>query len=347
MKAFKRILGAVVFLALLGGLLEAGFRRARVPHDALIYQDSLDPALRFELKPGAEGSKLGAWVSISSQGLREREISQEKPADEFRIAVVGDHPGFGLTVPVEKTFARLLENLVKVPAGLTLRTINLSNYVYGAEQKEAFLAKRGLGFQPDLVLFQVFPGDWKELPQAKYPYPGFKNFLRSHSQFLCRVMERLYWRHEPVRRSALDLPKMDVAIRRLKDLLRAKQMPALVLYVPDLSAPGGPESPEAKKVETAYREACRANGLPYIDMTPALSSDPPSALLSDRKYPYLNASGQSKVAQALASRLQLPLRRMLLAKQKAKPAGLPQPAEVDRGRRFQLEIFQKHFLIRK
>jgi len=347
MKALKTILSGAALLALLGGLIETGFRLAGVPQDALIYQDSLDPALRFELKPGAEGSKLGVWVRISSQGLREREISPEKPADEFRIVMVGDHPGFGLTVPAEKTFARLLEDLVKVPPGLMLRAINLSMYVYGAEQKQDFLAKRGFDFKPDLVLFQVSPRDWKELPPAKYPYPRLKNYLRSHSHSLRWVMERLYWRHEPVRPAALDLPKMDMAICRLKDLLQARQMPALVLYVPDLSAPGGPESPEAKKVETAYREVCRTNGLPYIDMTPALSSDPPSALLWDRKYPYLNASGQSKVAQALASHLQRPLSRMFLAKQKAKPAGLPPPAEVDRGRRFQLEIFQKHFLIRK
>lgn len=108
--------------------------------------------------------------------------------------------------------------------------------------------------------------------------------------------------------------------RPLKSWLELNHIPGMVVYVPDLSAKGGPASPEAKKMESLYREACRINGLVYHDLSPALSAGPPQSLLWQPTEPFLNALGQRKAAQSISGRLQKFLPRQLSAKKKDKPA---------------------------
>src|SRR5579883_801820 len=96
------ILAALVFFAL-PVLAELVLRAARVPFDAQLYGP--DCALGWRLRPGASGrvsTETPQWVRINSRGFRDRERTFEKPADTFRIAVLGNSWTEALQVPKRK-----------------------------------------------------------------------------------------------------------------------------------------------------------------------------------------------------------------------------------------------------
>src|SRR6476469_9933302 len=61
----------------------------------------------FALQPGIEGQyqrEGESYVRINSDGLRDREPSNTKPADTVRIAMLGDSFSEAMHVPMEQTF---------------------------------------------------------------------------------------------------------------------------------------------------------------------------------------------------------------------------------------------------
>lgn len=125
-----------------------------------------DEDLIFRLKPQAEGTFIiknnaGQTIHVegrvSSQGIREREIS-EKTTNELRIVVVGDSYTMGHGLRPEETYARKLEDLLNqqhLPFRVTV--VNCGIGGYAPWQERIFLAKYGFDFQPDIVLLQLFP----------------------------------------------------------------------------------------------------------------------------------------------------------------------------------------------
>ncbi|HKU48187.1 MAG TPA: hypothetical protein VJQ58_14985, partial [Burkholderiales bacterium] len=66
-----------------------------------------DPVTGTRLRPGMEGwqrDEGGAYVKVSSQGLRDREHSISKPADTYRIAILGDSYAEAMQVDEDRAF---------------------------------------------------------------------------------------------------------------------------------------------------------------------------------------------------------------------------------------------------
>lgn len=300
LKAATFILAGVLAL---GAMLEIGCRLI-APLDVLIYQDSLNPELRFELKPEARGWKEGVWTEINSQGLRDREIPPEKALDEFRLAVVGDHSTFGLCVPVEKTYVRQLEKFLNVPARENVLTINLSMYHYNMAQKMEILRDRGLKFHPDFIVFQVSREDMNVLNEPFIPWVRLKNFLRSHSHFLRWLMERLFWVQKPPGKpEMIDLTYIRGIFQTLKKLSDQTGICALVLFVPDLSLKDPGLIDNDKSLKKEFRNAGRQIGLHFCDGEEALKGNPPESLLARPDDPYLNARAHRLLAVKLADQI--------------------------------------------
>ncbi len=59
--------------------------------------------------PHGHANFIGVPVTINSYGLRGGEISTPKPPNTVRIVVVGDSITFGYGIPVESTYAKVLE----------------------------------------------------------------------------------------------------------------------------------------------------------------------------------------------------------------------------------------------
>lgn len=149
-------------------LLEMGAR-------AFVYPDRLNdtyfkphPEYLYTLLPGAEvrrgynndsDGRSFIDISISSQGLRDREYAAKEPR-EFRIALLGDSFTFGATVQPEHTLSTFLEEKLQ-SADLPLR-VSVYNAGMGATgpwQHRGFLRDTGFAFEPDLVVHQLFLGN--------------------------------------------------------------------------------------------------------------------------------------------------------------------------------------------
>lgn len=117
------------------------------------------------LRPNAEGwwrEEGNAYVRINSAGLRDREHARQKPANTFRIAVLGDSFAEARQVPIEDTFWAILEKkLQECPgvAGKLVEVINFGVAGYGTAQELITLRREAWDYSPDLILLVVTPGN--------------------------------------------------------------------------------------------------------------------------------------------------------------------------------------------
>ncbi|MFA5031935.1 MAG: SGNH/GDSL hydrolase family protein [bacterium] len=149
-------------------------------------------------------------VRVNSMGLNEREVNFKKEKNKPRILFLGDSITFGIGVDVDKTFVRIVENLLNFQLSYNptlsgirrVETLNGGVPAYHSWQEIAFLRKIGLKYQPDIVVLDFYLNDVEPYKSAreikqfredkfaslKYRYNvplPFKDFLREKS--------RLYW----------------------------------------------------------------------------------------------------------------------------------------------------------
>ncbi len=285
--------------------------RAVIHEDALVYEDSLDPGLGFELRPGAAGMKEGAFTRINADGLRERDIPKAKPAGEYRVVVVGDEPAFALGLPEAAGFVRRLEGLLRPPRGMRLVVINASMYHYQFGQEREFLKARALQWHPDLVVFEAALDQGPPLAKARYPFPRLKNFLRTHSVLLRWYMERSYWSRP---RPAIPFHPKSIRdnLALVARILRRARVPGVVVLFPD---PALRSLRDAEPVRQAYRTYAAACGLPFHDGVGDLR--PPLKRYRLRPgLPWPNAAGEEAAARGMAEAIQrlIPATKQLQAR---------------------------------
>lgn len=149
----------VVMMVLVG---EVGLRI--IGFDAQpLYQN--DPRIGWTLRPDVttrwdeEGSAL---VATNSAGMRDVEHTVEKPANVYRIAVLGDSFAEALQVERDQTFwARLEEELASCPSrrGRKIEVLNFGVSSYGTANELLILRDRVFGYSPDLVVTSFFTGN--------------------------------------------------------------------------------------------------------------------------------------------------------------------------------------------
>ena len=115
----------------------------------------------YALRPRAQGwyRKEGeAYVTINSDGLRDREHTKGKPQNTFRVALVGDSYPEALPVSLESTFWLVMERKLQdcdAASGRTIEVINFGVSGYGTAQELITIRERVWQYQPDLVLLAV------------------------------------------------------------------------------------------------------------------------------------------------------------------------------------------------
>src|SRR5205814_738948 len=108
----------------------------------------------WALRPNVAGwfrKEGAAYVRINSQGLRDREHTKQKPADTYRIAIIGDSFCEAMQVPLEQTFWHLLEARLKdcpALAGKHVEALNFGVSNYGTAQELLALRTRALDYAP-------------------------------------------------------------------------------------------------------------------------------------------------------------------------------------------------------
>lgn len=110
--------------------------------------------------PNAEGwlfSCLGRkfeWqvrTRINALGLRDRERTYEKPVGTKRVLLLGDSITEAMQVPLENTFATLLEDNLRA-RGESIEVVNTGVAAYSTDNELEYFRTEGKRFAPDLVV---------------------------------------------------------------------------------------------------------------------------------------------------------------------------------------------------
>jgi hypothetical protein len=98
-------------------------------------------------------------VKINSLGLHDYERTYQKPAETFRILLLGDSFTEGVQVDLEHTFAVKLQSCLEERASQPIEVINAGVAAYGPGEELLFFMHEGVKYQPDLVLVAVYTGN--------------------------------------------------------------------------------------------------------------------------------------------------------------------------------------------
>jgi lysophospholipase L1-like esterase len=114
----------------------------------------------------AENSKLiydflpGARCGANSLGFMDVERSFDKPANTFRIVLIGDSVAQGQGVPRRSRFGNRLEMQLNARSSETnYEVINLARTGYSTSQELLIFEDHGLRFKPDLVIWSYVLND--------------------------------------------------------------------------------------------------------------------------------------------------------------------------------------------
>jgi lysophospholipase L1-like esterase len=124
-----------------------------------------DEQLGFVLQPGDAGwwrSEGEAYITINHDGMRDRERTRAKPADTVRVALLGDSTAEALQVPLEQTFAAVVEREFGRNGWFAPKKVEVLNFGvsgYGTAQQYLQLQQRVWAFEPDIVLLAFTTGN--------------------------------------------------------------------------------------------------------------------------------------------------------------------------------------------
>lgn len=138
-----------------------------------IYRKSSNPYLRYELIPNAKSGN----ISVNPDGFRGPEYSLTKPANTFRIIMLGDSETLSFMLAQRDALAAQLESLLNQKSGLIrYEVFNFGVEGYNIFQELELLKTKGLKYNPDLIILNYVLND---------PEPGeyyFKEtFFMRHS----------------------------------------------------------------------------------------------------------------------------------------------------------------------
>ncbi len=176
-----RLLMAAIAIAAALAVLEIGLRVADPFHageaiDREVFARAVlvrDSAGFLRLRKGTTAHLLGHEVTISEQGFRNAPVVTPKPADTFRILVIGDSVAFGWGVAEADAFPRVIERSLRATGfpgdGRTVEVVNAGVPGWGAPNELLFLREEGLALSPDLVLVTLVNNDLTDVLQAIAP----------------------------------------------------------------------------------------------------------------------------------------------------------------------------------
>lgn len=98
-------------------------------------------------------------VNTNSQGLRDEEISIEKPSETFRILVIGDSYTFGWGLNRSQRYTEVLEQRLNNSYDIDIQVVNMGRTDAGMRDYYVTLKDKGIEYDPDLVVVSFYRAD--------------------------------------------------------------------------------------------------------------------------------------------------------------------------------------------
>ncbi|MCK4911249.1 MAG: SGNH/GDSL hydrolase family protein [Thermodesulfovibrionales bacterium] len=226
----------------------------------------------FELKPLQQWNYLGADVSTSSMGFRDREYTVEKAPGTLRIFGIGDSIMFGQGVPQEETYLSLLEAMLnKRHPEYNWEVINSAVPDYNTSAEVETLRYKGLKYKPDLVVMGICTNDF-DMPALVF-YMGLPDernmgryFSLQHSFFVQYIRHRM--KREPFLIPGFTHKYVEMsggkgvfkAIKELKRISIIGDFPVLVFHLAN----------DTNKNVMDLMKTANAYGMPAVDVSPMI-----------------------------------------------------------------------------
>jgi hypothetical protein len=124
-----------------------------------------DPRLGWTLRPGIAAwftQEGRAYVQVNAAGQRDRSHALHKPADVYRIAVLGDSYSEAMQVARDEAYWALLPPRLEAcgfAPGKRVEVLNFGVSGYGTAQQLVMLESTAMRYRPDLVLLQFTNGN--------------------------------------------------------------------------------------------------------------------------------------------------------------------------------------------
>jgi lysophospholipase L1-like esterase len=247
-----------------------------------------DPGLRFAHVPNSSAFLMGVPFSINSRGLRDREYSQEKPSDVYRIVMLGDSTTVGWGVPAEQTAAKILErrlNESRVNGHWRFEVLNAGVGNYGTVQEYNHYLTYDRAFHPDLVILEYFINDPEPVPTERDTSLLGRSYLVAFAMsrfdgFLRFLGVRPNWKEYYAGLYDDGRPGMQAckkALAQLAAATRADGAKLLVALLPELHEINAvyPFTKEQQKI----KDVLAANQAPVIDLIDGLRGHGPESSL--------------------------------------------------------------------
>ena len=266
------------------------------------------PDLGHRHRPKAEAQLMGVDVRTSAQGLRGPDIAEQAAPGVARIAFVGDSTTLGWGVAEKDTFAaQVIADLVK--AGRKVDGFNLGVGNYNTLQELTLFREVGVPLKPDIIVLTYFINDAEPMPD--YSDTGW---LARHSAawvvlgYRLDSLFRQFGEAPDWKRYYRDLyqPKAPGWLQTQKALdgfaTTARDIGAriVVFHLPELR--------ELKPypfadVTAKVRAAVEKDGMPFVDLLPAMENLDPASLWVTVPDPHPNANAMAAVTRGMVPSL--------------------------------------------
>lgn len=275
--------------------------------------------LQFELKPLVERILFGQPFVTNAYGMHSDPTTTEKPADVFRIAVVGSSMDMGWGVKLRDTYINRFQEWLNEHAerqGLFPRrrfeVLNFAVAAYSPLQRLEAVKRKVLAFHPDLVVYSATTLDirlmeihlcdlFRKRIDLRY------DFLREAAA-LAGIGDddtRLDHDGELVNKVRLKTKLRpfywglyDATLGAIAALCRSQDVPVLIVIIPRV---GKADAPNARAEPVARLKAVAAhNGVTVLDLTSSFDHFDPSLLEIAAWDDHPNAKGHRRLFLSMA-----------------------------------------------
>lgn len=289
-------------------------------HNLLIHRRSRDPALVYELTPGASTTRDGILYQINDQGFRDDAFDgpTSKTSNEFRIVVMGDSVAWGWGVKMEEAWPQRLEQALALAIPDRKITVyNLAVNGYSTQQEARLLETKGLAYDPDLVIVNYALNDptieeggmWPYFApitrletwyRSKMVWQGLRNTALDYlGQLPSPFPHNNPWDHTTLIHGAL-FHQVETGMQQLSTLQQNRPIKILWLVTPLFDFKKNQPYPW-ENIHRLLLEKCRQYDFAYVDIQPHYADYNSKKLAVDLIHP--NALGHAIIADVMMKKI--------------------------------------------